>query len=717
MNEAKNYRMNRMPRYVVGFALITILSTGAQSQLLEEVVVTAQKREQSIQDVGISITAFSGDQMNKLNMTESNDLVAMTPGLEVSGFGGGALASFNIRGVGQNDFTANQEAPVATYIDEAYQASNITTRFALFDLERSEVLRGPQGTLFGRNSTGGLVHFITAKPTQETEGFFDISLGEEGRRRLEAAVSGSLTDKAAGRISAVYNEDDGLLENDMGADARMADDWALRGQLLLDPSEELNILLKAQYAEEDGAPSGWSFDLPSFNPTDFYGYVDADGDPFTISSDYDFSQASEILNLYAKMVWDFGIYTLTSVTDYQDIEHSYTEDADASPTDIYNYDQSVDIDQFSQELRINWEGESHRSVVGLYYLSIDGDFVTDQSGAAFFGDLIYRVNAYQETTTYAIFGQTEFDLTDQLSVTAGLRYTDDDKDYTLVSADFGYPAFTANLSDDDISAKLQLNYRVNDDWLVYGGWSRGIKSGGFNFPLTPDPTATATLPYGGEVLNSLEIGFKANLSDAVRLNVSAYTYDYNDYQAYNIDPYFNTLLFNADAEFSGAEVELYVSTPAGLDIILGASFSDTEVTELPTDFNTLDPITFAPAQNYPTGEEEAPLNPSTTINGLVRYSWVAFNGQLAMQADFRWVDDHKFNLAVSELASEESYTVLNARLDYTTADERWNAAIFVNNLTDEEYRTFGVDASLFFGSAESVYGAQRWFGASVRYSF
>ena len=175
MNEAKNYRMNRMPRYVVGFALITILSTGAQSQLLEEVVVTAQKREQSIQDVGISITAFSGDQMNKLNMTESNDLVAMTPGLEVSGFGGGGLASFNIRGVGQNDFTANQEAPVATYIDEAYQASNITTRFALFDLERSEVLRGPQGTLFGRNSTGGLVHFITAKPTQETEGFFDIS--------------------------------------------------------------------------------------------------------------------------------------------------------------------------------------------------------------------------------------------------------------------------------------------------------------------------------------------------------------------------------------------------------------------------------------------------------------------------------------------------------------------------------------------------------------
>ena len=717
MTRSGNSLRSQLSHFITGSTIFLLLSTGAQAQLLEEVVVTAQKREQSLQDVGISVTAFSGEQMTKLGFIESNDLVAQTPGLEVSGFGGGALASFNIRGVGQNDFTANQEAPVATYIDEAYQASNITTRFALFDLERSEVLRGPQGTLFGRNSTGGLVHFITAKPSQQNEGFVDVTLGEEARRRVEAAIGGGLTDTVAGRLSMVYNENNGLLENDIGPDAGEADDWAVRGQLSFDPSDDLSILLKAQYADEDGAPNGWSFGLPSFNATDFFGYVDADGDPFTISSNFDFYQTTEVLNLYANISWDVGNFTITSVTDYQDIEHSYSEDADASPADVYNYVQGVEIDQISQEIRVNWEGERHRSVVGFYYLNIDGDFFTDQSGSAFFGPLVLTVNAAQETTTFAFFGQTEFDFTDKLSLIAGIRYTDDDKDYTLVSADFGFPAFDNNLSENDISAKVHLNYRVNEDWLLYGGWNRGIKSGGFNFPLTPDPTATATLPYGGEVLNAYEIGFKASLSDTTRLNVSGYYYDYNDYQAYNIDPFFNTLLFNADAEFYGAEVELYMNPVEGLDVIFGASFIDTEVTGLPTDFNTLDPITFAPAQNYPTGKEDAPLAPDVTINGLVRYTWSAFGGEVALQGDFRWVDDHKFNLAVSELASEGDYVVLNARLDYTTSDERWNAAVFVNNLTDEEYRTFGVDASLFFGSSEDVYGPQRWVGGSIRYNF
>ena len=701
----------------VSAVFVLALTSGTlPAAVLEEVVVTAQKREQNLQDIGVSVTAFSGAQMRKLGFVESNDLVAQTPGLEVSGYGGGAIASFNIRGVGQNDYTANQEAPVALYIDEAYQSSNVTTRFSLFDVERAEVLRGPQGTLFGRNSTGGLVHYITTRPSQEFGGFVDVTLGEEGRRRVEAAAGGGLTDQVSGRLSMVYNEDDGLLKNDIGDDAQRADDWAVRGQLLIEPSEALSILVKAQYADEDAAPNGWTLNVPSYNATDFFGYVDEiDGNPYTISNDFDFFQKTEVINLYGKISWALGGFTLTSITDYQDIEHEYAEDSDSTPDSVYHYNQTADIEQISQELRLNWEGERHRSVVGVYFLNIDGEFTTDQSGLFYFGPGFFNEHAVQDTTTYAIFGQTEYDFTDQLTLILGVRYNDDEKDYTLTAPDFGFPTYTGSLNEDDFNAKVQLDYRLNDNWLLYAGWNRGIKSGGFNFPLTP--VSGDDLPYSGEVLTSYEAGFKASLTDTTRLNVSAYYYDYDDYQAYNIDPFFNALLFNAEAEFYGGEIELVTNPVEGLDILLGASFNDTKITGLPTDFNTLDPVTFAPAQNYPTGKEKAPLAPDVTFNGLVRYSWPAFGGQLALQGDFRWTDDQKFNLAESEIVTEDSYGIVNARLDYTSSDEAWSAAVFVNNLTDTEYRTFGVDASLFFGSGEDVFAPKRWVGGSIGYNF
>ena len=176
-------------------ALTAILgSSPALSQVLEEVVVTAQKREQNLQDVGVSVTAFTGDQLAKLGFTNSLDIIVQTPGLEVSGAGGGSINSFTIRGVTQNDFAASQEGPVAVYVDEAYISTNVVTGFSLFDLDRVEVLRGPQGTLFGRNATGGLLHYISVRPSQEFEGFVDVQIGESGRQRLEGAVGGGLTD-------------------------------------------------------------------------------------------------------------------------------------------------------------------------------------------------------------------------------------------------------------------------------------------------------------------------------------------------------------------------------------------------------------------------------------------------------------------------------------------------------------------------------------------
>jgi iron complex outermembrane receptor protein len=700
----------KRPLTLSGLHTVLIASTlfgslHLQASVLEEVVVTAQKREQNLQDVGVSITAYSGDQLDALGFNNSIDLVAHTPGLEANGFGGGALSTFSIRGVGQNDFSANQEAPIAVYVDEAYISSNVATRFSIFDIERVEVLRGPQGTLFGRNSTGGLVHYITRNPSQESEGFIDLEIGEEGRQRIEGAIGGGISDTISGRLAFVYNEDDGLIQNKFNPSSpavRRTDDYSIRGKLLIEPSDQLSVLFKAQYSDEDASPGGYSFGLQDGVETDFFGYSDADGNPYTVETDFDPFQTTEINEFGMTVTWDIGEATLTSVTNYQDIESTYGEDADVTPNSLFHYTQAVQIDQVSQEVRINWEGDKHRSVVGIFYLNIEADLRVEESGDIFFGPgAIFGIDALQNTKTYAIFAQTEFDLSDKLALTAGLRLNRDEKDYDLKSPDFGFTDYTSNIDDDDYSAKIQLDYRPNDNWLVYGGVSRGIKSGGFNLPLTPvDGTP---IEYDGETLTSFELGFKASLGDTTRLNASVYYYDYEDYQAFNIDPFFNTLLFNAEAENTGAEIELIMNPVKGMDILLGVAYLDSEVTNL-TD-----------TASFPSGKEEAPMAPELTLNGLARYSWPALGGNLSVQGDFSWKDDHKFNLATSAPVLEDSYGIVNAKIGYATNDEAWTGSIFVKNITDEEYRSFAIDATAFFGSHENILGNERWVGANVKY--
>jgi iron complex outermembrane receptor protein len=688
------------------------------ASVLEEVIVTAQKREQSLQDVGVSVTAFTGKQLEQLGLDDAIDLVAQTPGLEVSGAGGGTINSFSVRGVTQNDFAASQESPVAVYIDEGYISLNSITNFSLFDIERVEVLRGPQGTLFGRNATGGLVHYITARPTQEAEGYVDFEIGEEGRQRIEAAISGGLSDTVSGRLSGVYNKSDGLIDNDIGPDLMATDDYSVRGQLLIDVSDDLSVLLKAQYADEDSVRGGYAHTVAAAGEfvadptaTDFFGYRDADNNPYTASNDFAGYTRAEVSEFMVNVEWTLGDYTLTSITDYQDVEDAYGEDADASPADVYNYEQRNTVKQFSQEIRVNWEGETSKTVVGFYYLNIDGEYQTRQTGDAFFGSGVgYPVGTaevaqgQQDTTTYALFAQTEIDLSETVALTLGGRYNKDDKDFTYRSTDIyflqgGDFSFRDSLTEDDWSAKVQIDYRPNGDWLLYAGVNRGIKAGGFNLPLFP--IAEGDFEFTGEVLTTYEAGFKATLSESTRLNVSAYYYDYEDYQAYSFDG-FATFLFNAEAETTGAEIELITTPVKGLDILLGAAWMDAEVTDVPRSIS-------------PTGKETAALAPDLSVNGLIRYSWQALGGSVAVQLDGNWKDDHNFNLSYSPVIEEDAYAVFNAKLSYISEDETWSGSLFVKNLEDKRYRSYAFDSTSFFNSVEDVPGVERWIGANIKY--
>lgn len=681
------------------------------SDTLEEVVVTAQKRDQKLQDVAMSISAASGRELEELGVRRAIDIVNVIPGIQVSGGGGGTINAFNIRGVTQNAFAPNLESPIAVYQDETYISVNSGVDLSMFDIERVEVLRGPQGTLFGRNATGGVVRYVTARPSREFEGGVQLELGEDGRVRGEAAVGGPLSDRFAYRLAAAANRDDGLIKNRIGPNAMRANDWAVRGQLAYE-GETVNALFKAQFIDEDSNRGGYSHVVARNgeyvtdpNETDFFGFREPDDNPFTASLDFPAWNRNRMVDLNATVDFPVGNATVTSVTSYQDFSNDYSEDSDVSPNDVYNYVRGSDLQQISQELRASWDGERATTVLGLYYLRIDGTYFTRQFGELFFGDLTEIADVDQVTSSYAIFGQTEIHFAEKASVEIGLRYSKDDKDFDYSANNVfdiyqpGPQNFVSDFTDDGVSARLQLNYRPRAEQLWYIGVNRGIKSGGINFPLFPQNPEY--MPFDGEVLTSIEGGVRTSVGERSTLNVSAFYYDYDDFQAFSFDG-LATRVVNVNATMHGGEVEFRTSPVSGLDLSLGASYLDNEVTDVPLAVSS--------------GTEKSPYAPKWTVNGMARYSWSVLSGStLSAQVDGSWRDEQTFNLVPTPVLIEPAYAIFNARIDYSSPGDRWGVSLFVRNLTDEEFRFYSFDTSPDWGALEDVPGVQRWYGGSVSF--
>lgn len=692
--------------------LLLSLAVPAGAQELEEVVVTAQKREQRLQDVAMSISAIGGDRLEELGVKTGIDIVAQVPGLQVSGAGGGTVNAFNIRGVTQNAFAASLESPIAVYQDESYLSVNSIVDLGMFDVDRVEVLRGPQGTLFGRNATGGVVRYVTNRPSNEREGQVSLEVGEDGRLRAEGAFGGPVSDAITYRLSGVHNSDDGIIKNRIGRNAMQSDNWSVRGQLAFDGTT-VDGLLKVQYLKEDSNRGGYSHVVAAggryvANPmaTDAFGYREPDDDPFTASLDFPGWNKNEVVDLTATFDWTLDAVTLTSVTNYQDVINDYAEDSDVSPNSVYHYNRGADVIQLSQEIRAAWRTGRFNSLLGLYYLRIDGIYFTTQFGDGFFGGQTEEADADQVTTSYAVFGQTEVTLTDKTSLEVGARYSHDKKDYLYTSTNIfgifqpGPVRVAQKQSDDGISARLQFNYRPREEQLWYVGVNRGIKSGGLNFPLFPqDP---ALLPFKGEVLTSYETGVKTSIGDRSSLNVSAFYYVYDDYQAFSFDG-LATRVINVNAKMAGGEVEFRTTPIEGLELNFGMSHLWNRVRDVPLAVSD--------------GTERAPFAPQWTANGVARYSWPAFGGRLSAQVDGSWRSSQNFNLVPTPVLEEPAYAVFNARFGFSSADESWSAAIFVRNLADENYRFYSFDTSNDWGALEDIPGLRRWIGATASYKW
>mgnify|MGYP005987264527 CR=1 FL=1 len=781
-------------------ACLGAMSSGiaVAASVIEKIEITAQKRVQSIQSVGIAVTALSGDQMDALGLESAQQVTAMAPGVTTIQPNGPSSYFVSIRGVGQNDFSGDhQESPVAIYLDEAYISAASGAGFQLFDMERAEVLRGPQGTLFGRNATGGLVHYITKRPTEDFEGYFDVTLGSYNQRNIEGAISGGLVDGVSGRLSFIKNRHDAYVENRIGTDLNNGNDWGVRGQLLIERIEDVEWLISLRAGDQD-INSGFfqhssarqnpvtglgedfdGLDLQATGDSLVPGYQDTDNDVF--AGDYNVIGHNKLQTKGAtsNIKVDLGDFDLTLVTDYSTLEKDYIEDSDASPNDFFAFFLKSDLKQFSQEIRLNGYTDTVDWVVGAFYLDIEGDFVNGGVAQNFFAaqfpgfgladeslnHLGIRTPFSTETKSTALFGQAEIDLTEQLSLTAGIRWSKEKKDTELttffakfeaadsseiisndgLNSAFGLPVdsgffrygqggagagvlgnafgFTdegtyEGIDDDLITGKLQLDWKVDKNTLVYLGYNRGVKAGGYNAPLDPSDLIDGNpingevndIKFDEEILNAYELGMKwASEDDKLRINSAAYYYDYQDYQAFRLEG-LTSFIFNTDAIVKGAEVEIQANVLEGLDIIAGLSYIDNVVKD---------------AFREPDGQlvdKRAIVTPEWNANFLARYEWEVKSGAIAVQFDATFLSDHFFQLKNSPSGNQSSYVLSNARISYTNADDTWTLAAFVKNLTDKEYRTTSFDLSgtptqAGLGLTENYYGAPRWVGISLNYRF
>ena len=731
--------------------------------LLEEIIVTAQKREQSLQDVGIAVTAFTGEQVAELGFTRSTDVAAMTPGLNYTiPNAESSQINFFLRGVGLNDFADANENPVAVYVDDIYRPAMGGLSFQLFDVDRVEVLRGPQGSLFGRNTTGGLVHFLTRRPSQELDGYVDVSLGKFNEVKFEGALGGGFGDGAAGRLSVARHKHDGYTENRAGPDYNETDAVAVRGQFSFAPAEGFNALVNAYYSDNDAAVGAWQHQATKFDAngdsvplgpgeqtmtvdcnadgasdegdlrpapgTDCFGYRDSDGDPHAGDYDRDGRVQVETSGVSLNMDWDLGGgIGVTSITGFQNVDRLQSEDTEAGPNPLIMPTFRAQTKTFTQELRAAGASERFRWLAGLYYFNneVDGHYSLDLLNLGFVN---FEANFTQDTQSIAAFGQAEFDLQEDLTLIVGLRGASEEKELDYQNVDtsgfftnvIGLPSNVAFDFDTDtagdlakhdkssFSGKLELDWRPQDDLLIYGSISRGVKSAGFNVGFLDENLIFAsntaeTIPYEDETLTSYEAGFKSSFANGrARLNGSAFYYDYSDFQTFRFE-LLNQVIFNADAQMMGAELELQASPAAGWDFLLGLAVLDPEAKDIPS-------------PGGGTFDRTPVAAPKFSATALARYEWPALGGKLAVQAWGTYQSAVYYDIQNVSVSKQSGYGLANLRLSYSDAAERWELAAFVHNITDEEYLSYTFDFTGSFGFNQQAYGKPRWAGLSVRYN-
>ncbi len=677
----------------------------ADARRLGTVLVEAQRVEENLQTVPVAVTALSTEQLEDKQVLNVRDLAAQVPNINIAtNTGTASAARIYLRGVGEDESRGAVDQAVGIYVDGVYIGRSVGSLFDVVDLESIEVLRGPQGTLYGRNTIGGAIKLNSVRPQFEESSEFRTTIGNEGRLDFRATANFQIGDSTAFRITGSKRDRDGFHDvipngalTGMGREnVGKQDTIAVRASLLHEFNSDWNILVAADHTNDRSDP------LPdSIAPGN-----DADNDIFTIEplpgntcavGDTGFGCFTGYQNELQSSGVSARIEGVINGMDFTSISAFRKLDDELAARVGAPYFQETDQDQFSQEFTLGQSDQGNLDwLIGAYYFEEDLKLDT-----VFF--LPFSVAS--TTESLAVFGQATYSITDQLSLTGGVRYTDETKDFD--GDGFGVFSRVDSADFENVSFTLGGEYAFNDDILAYGKYSTGFKSGGWS-PDAFSPTAVF-LPVDEETLDSFEIGLKSEFSDAFRLNAAAFFNKYEGLQIGATVPGLGFTRFNVDeTEIMGLEFEGIWQVTDSFQINGNLGLLDAEYTSVIGDQGggLTNSGAGCPAGSLPvlgatpTAAEEEALREAlnqcalgldlksapdykATLGAL--YTQSVFNGDLIVSGDVSFEDD-SWSLAANSPphALIDVPTLFNARIKYQD-EGGWSVALWGKNLTDEEY--------------------------------
>ena len=696
---------------------------------IEEIVVTARKRAESLQDAPISITAMTAESMERAGVENVADLARRTPGLQYGDFGDLKLSPTALRGVVGGAGSAGADPAVGYYVDEVFVGQGAGANLDLYDIERVEVLRGPQGTLYGRNTIGGVVSITTKRPSEALEASGEVQLGNYNSRRFAGSISGAiLPGVVSGKLAVIKESRDGFEDNVLlNRDVNNRDGWSVRGQLLFDIAADTSLLLTADHQEADNEPL--VFETLSYNNAKAlpqllaaHGFA-RNADPFDrkVQSDTVTKETLDASGVAATFKTKIGEVGITNVASYRRHEYYSRTDTDRSPLKFLYDGDPEKVWRWSEELRADFTTGPVDWLVGLYYFRQNtnnqsfveiGQDLADVLGAPSLAGTLAGSNGRLDTTSKAVFASATWKVSERIEATLGGRYTRDEKSIHYTQSDpVGLLGGNADIRASDSWAEFTPNanvrYRFTPDIIGYVTASKGFKSGGFNDALG-DANGISFAP---ETLWNYEAGVKSTLFDRrVVLNAAVYYMKWDNIQLSQDNPAtpaYDPIILNGGAAHSqGVEVELTARPIPALE--LGANLS---VQQAEYDDGVL-----------PTGEPLRKLPFAPDYSGMVSADYripLEGVGELSLFGEYQLRGRSYLTNNNDPDGRVEPYGLLNLRASLESEDGRWRLSLWGKNLTDETYkqRLFDLANQDQVGQKFIVLGEPRTYGVELKVTY
>ena len=711
-------------------------------ELMEIPVVTARKRAEKLQDIPVSISVYSAHELAALQVTNISQISNSTPNLVFDDTapisGSNSAASIFIRGVGQTDFTLVTDPGVGLYLDEVYIARSVGAVLELLDVERVEVLRGPQGTLFGKNTIGGAINITSKRPSNEMSGEVALKTGTDNRADVKTSFNLPLAEAWRLRMSYADLNQDGYVKN-LGGGPNLNDTDAQLGRMVVsyNPAGKFSARLTTQVTrrrEQGRAQKLVRFNPaapgPTFGPFSALGTFDeqflSGGEFSTHQGEQDFVKSDlDVYGTSMVLEYQFTSFNIKSITALRELESEFGRDSDNSTFNIIQTQDVMDHEQLSQELQVsNRAGlKKWQWLLGIYYFQEKGNNLNVVSLPVF--DVVSGGGI--ENESMALFGQASIELNDKMTMTVGGRYTDETKRFLpdqivrfngntvpvyggagFVDGQRILPKEEFSRDFDNFSGLMSLDYRWNQRLLTYLSYSEGYKSGGFNQRVFPPRTEPGS--FKPEDVAVYEFGWKtSNDSNTLRLNGAVFYTDYSNVQVKVIDVVAPGTGNAAEGRVYGGELELTALLNSDLSLVMSAGYLDTKYNSFADDFD--------PAQGIDKGSRFVNAPQWSLFSGVSYVMRVANYGDVTWRGDWRYRSKVYNDAANSEFIAQDNVHLFNAGVTFKKYGGKWQLAMQVRNITDESYVVTGNDEFSGFGYTELVYARPREWSLTVKRLF